>query len=59
MAHDGCLFWGGTLDQPKSMWNKKSLYHKIPTDNKAIGVSLIGGMTDKCTIAVEGHNDLM
>ena len=28
-------------------------------DKKAIGDFLYGGMPDKCTIAVEGHNDLM
>ncbi|KAL7477116.1 hypothetical protein ACHAW6_002928 [Cyclotella cf. meneghiniana] len=30
VAHDGCLFCSGTLDQPKSLWNKNCLYHKIP-----------------------------
>jgi hypothetical protein len=52
------LFRGGTLDQPKSLWNKNSLYHKIPPGKKAIGDSLYGGMPDKCTVAVEGHNYL-
>ena len=58
LAHDGCLFRGGTLDHPKSTWNKNSLYHKIPPRNKAIGDSLYCGMPHKCTVAVEGHNDL-
>jgi len=52
------LFRGGTLDQPKSLWNKNSLHHKIPPGKNTIGDSLNGGMPDKCTVAVEGHNSL-
>ena len=49
---------GRNTDQPKSMWNNNILYHKIPTSKKTIGDLLYDGMPDKCTIDVEGHNDL-
>jgi hypothetical protein len=40
------------------MWSKNRLYHKIPTGKKSIGDSLYGGVPNKYTIAMEGHNDV-
>ncbi|KAL3795955.1 hypothetical protein ACHAWO_010211 [Cyclotella atomus] len=56
VAHDGCLFRGGTVKQKKSEWDPESLYNAIPDGRKAIGDSLYGGMPEKCTVAKKGHN---
>lgn len=55
VAHDGCLFRGGTKDEPRELWDANSLYNHIPDGKKAIGDSLYGGMPEKCTISREGH----
>lgn len=58
VAHDGCLFCGGKVDQPKSEWDQNSLYHQLRSHQKAIGDSLYGGMPEKCTISRKGHDKL-
>jgi hypothetical protein len=57
-AHDGCLFRGGYISQDKSTWDKSSLYFHIPSGKKAIGDGLYGGMSEKCSVSMDGHNGL-
>lgn len=55
VAHDGCLFRGGTLDVGRQNWDPDSLYNRLPDGKKAIGDLLYGGMPEKCTISLNEH----
>ncbi|KAL7548803.1 hypothetical protein ACHAWF_012061 [Thalassiosira exigua] len=56
LKHDRTIFCGGTQKEPKTNWDRQSLYFQLPEGKKLIGDSAYSGIPEKVTVAMDSHS---